>query len=488
MEWNNERKYRPYDQWSEAEKQQLKEKVATSKWRHTYHLQPETGLLNDPNGFSYFNNQWHLFYQYFPFGPIHGLKSWYHVVSDDLIHWQPKGIGILPDTPYDSHGAYSGSALAVDDQLFIAYTGNVRDENWRRVPYQLSAWMDKKGQISKNETPLLSGSPEGITEHFRDPQVFQYGDKYLMLVGAQTDELQGAIAVYQSEDLQAWKDKGFLKFSHESMGFMIECPNLLFIEEQPVLIFCPQGVEKKLADYQNIYPNFYVVGERFDEEGNKIEGASSLKQMDEGFDLYATQAFTAPDGRHLSVGWIGLPEMKYPTFEEGWAHCLSLVKELSLKEGVLYQYPVVETKQLRNTAKSRKGSTNALTVDKTTNSYELQLKIPANSSGEVRLFSDEAGHSLSLTFDSSLGEICLDRSQTAYPLNVDYGTIRKVLLEKGQKITLSIFLDQSVCEIFINEGRHVLTSNYYPTQKQNKLSFEGNQTIAFAYYPLEKNV
>lgn len=486
MAWSNEDKYRPYHLWPAEHTQQLAQTVQASKWRHTYHLQPETGLLNDPNGFSYFNNQWHLFYQYFPFGPIHGLKSWYHVVSDDLVHWQSEGIGILPDTALDSHGAYSGSALAVDDKLFLAYSGNVRNEEWERVPYQLGAWLDKEGRIMKNEQPLISGRPEGITEHFRDPQVIQYGENYLMLVGAQTDDLQGKIAVYQSKDLQNWESKGFLNFTNESMGFMIECPNLLFIDEQPVLIFCPQGVDKKLADYQNVYPNFYVVGESFDGEENKIEGASSLKQLDEGFDLYATQAFTAPDGRQLSVGWIGLPEMTYPTFEEGWAHCLSLVKELKLKDGELYQYPVIETNELRDTDGSQTGMIKELAIQETSNSYELQVRIPANTSGEIQLFSDLHGQSLSLKFDSNKGEICLDRSKTAYPLNEEYGTTRKINVGKGEDIQFAIFLDQSVCEIFINEGRHVMTSNYYPTKEQNNLFIKSNQEIDFAYYPLKK--
>ena len=51
-----------------------------------YHLHPISGLVNDPNGFSYFNGEYHLFYQSYPFGAVHGLKSWVHFKSQDLVH------------------------------------------------------------------------------------------------------------------------------------------------------------------------------------------------------------------------------------------------------------------------------------------------------------------------------------------------------------------------------------------------------------------
>src|SRR5699024_7468428 len=126
-----------------------------SKWRLNYHVQPETGLLNDPNGFSFFNGKWHLFYQSYPMGAVHGLKSWFHLTSTNLIDWQKEGADLLPDSPYDSHGVYSGSAFPLDDRLFLAYTGNVRDNDWNRFSYQMGAWMDQNNQIEKVQLPLI---------------------------------------------------------------------------------------------------------------------------------------------------------------------------------------------------------------------------------------------------------------------------------------------------------------------------------------------
>ncbi|WP_312098282.1 sucrose-6-phosphate hydrolase [Niallia sp.] len=487
MKWTDEVRYLPYEKWGNDYLRKLESKVKEAKWRLDFHIQPKTGLLNDPNGFTFFNNQWHLFYQFFPFGPVHGLKSWYHIVSDDLIHWRSEGVAIKPDTAYDSHGVYSGSALPVGDKLFLAYTGNVRDETWQRVPYQMGAWMDQDNQITKIEKPLINQVPEGITEHFRDPQVIKYKNHYLMFIGAQNTKKQGEVLVYQSDNLLEWKIKGSLDFIEESMGYMIECPNVVFLDDQPVLIFCPQGLDKRVADYQNIYPNFYIVGENFDPERCKINHVEDLKLLDAGFDLYATQAFNAPDGRCLSIGWIGLPEMEYPTFKDGWAHCLSLVKELKLINGELYQYPVKEMEMLRKEEQKMVIHDHSFSLEGIENSFELQVKIPYSSIGTIQLYANkEHNHYLCLEFDTVKGKLTLDRSRTINPINLKYGNKRTIELKKNGGLNLTIFVDQSVCEIFINKGQKVMTTTYYPEKDQNNVYVEGDNQYLIKYYPLSK--
>lgn len=154
--WTRELRYHPYEKWGKDYQDQLNKTVNQSIWRLDYHIQPVTGLLNDPNGFTFFNGKWHLFYQFYPFGPVHGLKSWFHLTSTNLVDWKEEGIRLLPDSLYDSHGVYSGSALAIDDQLLLAYTGNVRNADWERSTYQLGAYMDKKNTKSTKWRPRLS--------------------------------------------------------------------------------------------------------------------------------------------------------------------------------------------------------------------------------------------------------------------------------------------------------------------------------------------
>ena len=92
MEWTTERRYRRYEDWTEEEKQAVSNNMATSPWHTHYHVEPKSGLLNDPNGFSYFDGKWILFYQNFPFGAAHGLKSWVQTESEDLVHFKETGV------------------------------------------------------------------------------------------------------------------------------------------------------------------------------------------------------------------------------------------------------------------------------------------------------------------------------------------------------------------------------------------------------------
>ena len=43
-----------------------KEALIGEKEKPMFHLSPRAGWMNDPNGFSYYNGEYHLFYQYNP--------------------------------------------------------------------------------------------------------------------------------------------------------------------------------------------------------------------------------------------------------------------------------------------------------------------------------------------------------------------------------------------------------------------------------------
>lgn len=469
MNLPQETRYRAYSDWSKEEIAKINENVNQSPWHASYHIEPRTGLLNDPNGFSFFNGKYNLFYQNWPFGAAHGLKEWIHTESDDLVHFYVTGAELRPDTEHDSHGAYSGSAYEVDGKLFLFYTGNVRDKKWIRDTLQIGAWMDKDHNITKCENILIH-KPADVTEHFRDPQIFNYKGQLYTIVGAQNLEKSGFIKVYKATDnnVETWEEVGNLDFGSTGSEYMIECPNLLFVDEKPVIIYCPQGLDKSELNYDNIYPNTFKICQSFDIENIKLVGASEIQNLDYGFEAYATQGFNTPDGRTLIVSWIGLPDIDYPTDKYNYQGAMSLVKELSIKDGKLYQYPVEAITSLR--ASSEQFTAKA----ETNNTYELELTFPPNQKSELLLFSDSKGNGLSLIVDTKEGKIILDRSKAGIQYATDFGTIRECSIDT-KETTANIFVDNSIIEIFINKGEKVFTSRVFPENHQNGIQIKSGE-------------
>ena len=91
--------------------------------RQKLHLKAPDNWVNDPNGFIYYKGQYHMFYQYFPYGPRWGTMHWGHAVSDDLVNWEHKGIALFPTKREDQNGCFSGSAVEKDGKMYIVYTG-----------------------------------------------------------------------------------------------------------------------------------------------------------------------------------------------------------------------------------------------------------------------------------------------------------------------------------------------------------------------------
>ena len=87
------------------------------------HLKAPDNWVNDPNGFIYYKGYYHLFYQYFPYGPRWGTMHWGHAVSRDLVTWEHRDLALYPTMREDRNGCFSGSAVEKDGKLYLIYTG-----------------------------------------------------------------------------------------------------------------------------------------------------------------------------------------------------------------------------------------------------------------------------------------------------------------------------------------------------------------------------
>ena len=154
--------------------------MTEGRFRLGHHLMPPVGWLNDPNGLCWYKGKYHVFFQYAPFDVEGGLKFWGHYTSEDMIDWKYEGTALYPDSSYDCHGVYSGSALVDDGKLHLFFTGNVKIDgdydyiNEGRETSTLHVESEDGIHFSnKEEVISFSEYPEEFTCHIRDPKVWK---------------------------------------------------------------------------------------------------------------------------------------------------------------------------------------------------------------------------------------------------------------------------------------------------------------------------
>ena len=163
--------------------EEMEQKIAAEP-RPDFHLSARVGWMNDPNGFSYYKGEYHMFYQYHPFSPYWGPMHWGHAVSTDLLHWKQLPAALAPDMDYDRDGCFSGSAVVMPDgRHLLMYTGVVKetqkDGSSREVQTQCVAVGDGLDYEKYAGNPVLDSKqlPEnGSRFDFRDPKLWRTAD------------------------------------------------------------------------------------------------------------------------------------------------------------------------------------------------------------------------------------------------------------------------------------------------------------------------
>ncbi|WP_067725591.1 glycoside hydrolase family 32 protein [Oceanobacillus damuensis] len=461
--------------------------VADDPYRLHYHLMPQIGLLNDPNGFAYFNGCYHIFYQWNPFETKHGIKYWGHYISDDLVHWKEAPIALAPDQWYDKNGCYSGSAVVHDNKLYLFYTGNVMDDDGNRESYQCLA-VSEDGLEFHKRGPIIH-VPEGYTPHFRDPKVFCEAGKWYMVVGAQTTEGKGEVVLYTSTDLDNWTFHGPLAGSGRNglgdFGYMWECPDVFRLDGQDILIICPQGLEPRGYEFNNIFHSGYFSG-KVDYEQVTFEHGR-FTELDRGFDFYAPQTMIDDRGRRLMVGWMGNAEEGesiHPTTRYEWIHTLTLPRHLEWKDGKLLQNPVEELQCLRENEIEYMDV--PIDGDKISlpnvqgNVLELEITIKEL---DATSFSFTLGENNEITYDKLKKTFSLKRLNLA-----DENNYEKRSCVLNELNTIRLFKDTSSVEIFINNGEEVFSARIfdYPADPNIHFSANGNVSLDIKKWSLKK--
>ena len=295
--------------------------------RPLFHVTPTVGWLNDPNGLSYYQGKYHLFYQYNPYNTHWASMHWGHLVSEDLIRWERLPAAMAPDKPYDNAGVFSGSALTLPDgRHLLMYTGveeQKRDDGFidsRQT--QCIAFGDGLNYQKYERNPVITPEmlPEGSsTEDFRDPKIW-----------------------WDEADRCFYAVMG----SRNQYGKMWECPDFFPLDGADVLIVSPMEMLAEGLEFHNGNNAAYLTG-RWDRHARTFERLE-LRALDYGLDFYAPQTLLTPDGRRVLIGWMQSPETGHSQPHDiKWFGQMTIPRELSVRGGRLLQRPVRELERYR---------------------------------------------------------------------------------------------------------------------------------------------
>lgn len=482
----------------------------TDYYRPSYHFTPLYGWMNDPNGMVYKDGEYHLYFQYNPYGSKWGNMHWGHAVSRDLIHWEHLDPAIARDPV--GH-IFSGSSV-VDkkntagfgkDAIIAIYTNNSVNHD----EVQCIAYSNDNGRtFTKYEgNPVLT--PFDGLKDFRDPKVFWYEkDKcWFMIVSADKET-----RFYKSKNLKKWDYVSAFGKGLGQQPCQYECPDFF---QLPV-----NGDEKnkKWVMTMNINPGCwfggsateYFVGD-FDGKNFTCPDANEVKWLDWGKDHYATVTFSNTGSRVLAITWMSNWQYANLTPFKQNRGANGLPRELKLyeKNGKYYISEDVapealalrkSTKELGSqTVEGEKAFAGATSGMEGAFEIEADVTADANGIAGIELYNNKRERTL-IYIDMKEGKVVMDRTESgltdfakqAVPHGIELAWDKQraaegkqpariensinykndfalatwaplSLCQEGKKtFHLDIFADKSSIELFVDGGRIAMTNLVFP--------------------------
>ncbi|WP_176441552.1 glycoside hydrolase family 32 protein [Granulicella rosea] len=440
-----------------AETEPLEARLAADPMRPQFHLLPAKNWMNDPNGPIYFNGKYHMFFQYNPLAATWGDMSWYHAVSEDMLHWKHLPLAFTP-TPgsADAFGCFSGSCIQVGKRVYAVYTGTkesskelstIKDGEDRIQESQCLAYSDDSQLIrwTKLPEPIVPLPPPGLKiTGFRDPSVWKQGEWFYMTVGSGIALTGGCVLLYRSKDMKTWeylheltsgKWNGVKTANPCPDGEMWECPEFFALDGGHVLI------------YSTLDKVFWQSG-RLDAATMTFE-ETKTGELDLGA-FYAPKTQLDAVGRRILWGWIPEKRSEAAMRDAGWSGMMSLPRVLHLDaDGTLRITSLPQAAVLRAAT---------LPAQKT---HAGVLKTLPEATGEL-LCTGLRGSPMQLTMTAGASEV----------LRVLYSPEKHAFLVAGREIALKPndaptvhgFVDGSVVELILGE-RIGYTKRFYYDEK-----------------------
>lgn len=336
--------------------------------RPQFHYSPKRGWMNDPNGLVYYEGEYHLFYQHYPYGTQLSLTGdwqahWGHAVSKDLVHWNELPVALYPEQGFS---IWSGSAVVDENDTAGFRTGA------EKTLVALFTLADPKklltgkgheftqGMAYSNDRgrtwTQYAGNPvlPNVSVFNRDPKIIWYAPqkKWVMTLFLDRADYAGhpeplgrdksSFGFFSSTDLKHWERLSEVRIPGDE-----ECPEFYEI--------AVDGDPKNTRWVIQGASGFYLVG-AFDgitftsESGPHRLHEGTGWHVHEGTGWYASQTFNhvpASDGRRILVPWAEADLYQGMPFNQSMGIPVELTLRTTAQGLRLYANPVRELTTLR---------------------------------------------------------------------------------------------------------------------------------------------
>ena len=442
--------------------------LAGDPHRPGYHFLAPANWMDDPNGVIQVGREYHLFYQWIPNSPSRsgGPFHWGHAVSEDLVRWRdlPVALSPTPGGP-DQEGCWSGGAVINQGAPTIVYRGRVDGGTAACLATSSDGLLTWK---KHPDNPVISEATEEDDFPAGDPYVWREGDQWYCVMGSHTKR-GGAAVLYRSADLLQWEFLGpLLTGRKEETGPGWEVVNFFKLGGKHVLT----------TSLYNTWKSIYFVGDYQDHHYSPQRWAD----LDSGGHFYAPYVFADDRGRQIMMAWSWEGRHEDLSIAAGWSGVHVLPRVLSLwEDGRLSYRPIPELESLRGRHHRFQEmpicpSDNNLLPEPAGDMLEILAVIDPGDSETVglRVRASPGGEEATLiAFDRKRGRLSLDRSRASLEPRVHQHVYRaqpvpmghsgSLELEEEELLTLRVFIDRSILEVFAND-RLCMTSRIYPTR------------------------
>ena len=454
-------------------------------WRPRWHYTAARHWINDPNGLVFADGQYHLFYQYNPFGDQWGHMSWGHAVSTDLLHWHELPVAIAED---ERASIFSGS-IVIDEHdtagfgagAWVAiYTGCLRRPEGRQAQELAFSTDRARSWTTYAANPVLDLD----LREFRDPKVFWHAPTARWTMAVVLPEAR-AVVFYASHDLKAWTELSRFADDLPRQGIW-ECPDLF---ELPVEGEASSAWVLKVDVFEG-HPS-QGSGARlffghFDGTRFVAEPSNAPHWADHGADFYAALSWAhlpATPPRAVWIGWMNCHRYAKLLPTSPWRGAMSVPRELSLMRSSdgglrLRQQPVRELASLRRMRHEQalievlEGEVACLPVAFELRSLDIELILdPGDCNQCGLLLRAGAAGGTRVGVDWRRGTVFVDRSQAHAdgggfaPEDALFATRREAPcagVAAGRPLRLRVLLDACSVEVFADDCDVVITEQVFP--------------------------